>query len=83
MPCSLQLCCSWGSHCPVSNAVFPAVVLLLGEPVRWETNLQIIIDVLVTNGRPSEAPSVIPFPHIPVLACNMDLLWMAEAPMPR
>lgn len=23
------------------------------------------------------------YPHIPVLACNMDLLWMAEAKNPR
>ena len=24
-----------------------------------------------------------PHPHIPILACNMDLLWSADAPMPR
>lgn len=60
-----------------------AAVILFGEPVRWESNLQLIIDVLVTNGRPYEAPSEIPYPHIPVLACNIDLMWMCEAPMPR
>ncbi|OWF41986.1 haloacid dehalogenase-like hydrolase domain-containing 5 [Mizuhopecten yessoensis] len=65
--------------------LFPPVeaVILFGEPVRWETNLQIIIDVLLTNGKPMFAPREIPYPHLPVLACNMDLLWMAEACMPR
>lgn len=58
-------------------------VVLFGEPVRWETNLQLILDLLVTNGKPNVVPREIPFNHIPVLACNMDLLWMAEAPMPR
>ena len=56
---------------------------MFGEPVRWETNLQLIIDVLITNGLPVEAPEEIPYPHIPVLACNMDLMWMSEACMPR
>ncbi len=62
--------------------VFSAVILF-GEPVRWETYLQLIIDVLVTDGQPCSAPSTIPYPHIPVLACNMDLMWMADACMPR
>ena len=60
-----------------------SAVILFGEPVRWETNLQLILDVLVTNGKPSESPKDIIYPHIPVLACNMDLMWMSEAPMPR
>ena len=58
-------------------------VILFGEPVRWESNLQLLVDVLVTNGRPHEAPAEIPYPHLPVLACNIDLMWMCEAPMPR
>lgn len=58
-------------------------VILFGEPVRWETNLQLIIDVLLSNGNPGAELSAVPYPHIPVLACNMDLLWMAEAKMPR
>ncbi|KAL3852574.1 hypothetical protein ACJMK2_016195 [Sinanodonta woodiana] len=64
---------------------FPRIeaVILFGEPVRWETNLQLIIDCLLTNGKPSAASTEIPYPHIPVLACNMDLLWMAEACIPR
>ncbi|XP_034391375.1 haloacid dehalogenase-like hydrolase domain-containing 5 isoform X1 [Cyclopterus lumpus] len=58
-------------------------VILFGEPIRWETNLQLIVDVLQTNGNPDDAWSSMRYPHIPVLACNMDLLWMAEAKNPR
>ncbi|XP_038176000.1 haloacid dehalogenase-like hydrolase domain-containing 5 isoform X2 [Arvicola amphibius] len=64
---------------------FPAIegVLLLGEPVRWETSLQLIMDVLLSNGNPGTGLVTAPYPHLPVLASNMDLLWMAEAKMPR
>ncbi|XP_059150490.1 haloacid dehalogenase-like hydrolase domain-containing 5 [Physella acuta] len=58
-------------------------VILFGEPVRWETPLQLIIDVLLTNGKPCDDVPDIPYPHIPVLACNMDLLWMSEYKVPR
>uniref|UniRef100_A0A8D0GVG3 Haloacid dehalogenase-like hydrolase domain-containing 5 n=1 Tax=Sphenodon punctatus TaxID=8508 RepID=A0A8D0GVG3_SPHPU len=58
-------------------------VVLFGEPVRWETSLQLIIDVLLSNGNPGTELAAVPYPHIPILACNMDLLWMAEAKMPR
>ena len=60
-----------------------AAVFLFGEPVRWETSLQLIIDVLLTSGRPASKPSDFVYPHVPVLACNMDLMWMSAAPMPR
>jgi len=64
---------------------FPGIeaVVLFGEPIRWETALQLLVDVLMTNGMPTEAPKIIPRPHLPILACNMDLQWMAEACMPR
>ncbi|XP_055353336.1 haloacid dehalogenase-like hydrolase domain-containing 5 [Paramacrobiotus metropolitanus] len=58
-------------------------ILLLGEPVNWETSLQLIVDVLMTDGQPTHRPVETPSPHLPILACNMDLLWMAEAPLPR
>ncbi|XP_067856059.1 haloacid dehalogenase-like hydrolase domain-containing 5 isoform X3 [Heptranchias perlo] len=58
-------------------------VILFGEPVRWETNLQLIIDVLLTNGSPGDCVRTVPDPHLPILACNMDLMWMAEAQMAR
>ncbi|XP_026221448.1 haloacid dehalogenase-like hydrolase domain-containing 5 [Anabas testudineus] len=58
-------------------------VILFGEPIRWETNLQLIVDVLLTRGNPDNNWSSTLYPHIPVLACNMDILWMAEAKNPR
>ncbi|KAJ0069392.1 hypothetical protein NL108_004226, partial [Boleophthalmus pectinirostris] len=58
-------------------------VILFGEPVRWETNLQLIVDVLLTSGSPDNNWDSVQYPHLPVLACNMDLLWMAEAKNPR
>ncbi|RMC02702.1 hypothetical protein DUI87_19891 [Hirundo rustica rustica] len=58
-------------------------VILFGEPVRWETSLQLITDVLLSNGNPGAELRDVPYPHLPILACNMDLLWMAEAKMPR
>lgn len=66
---------------------FPPIeaVVLFGEPVRWETNLQIISDVLMTDGT-LRGPMSLPDPHkshVPVLACNMDLQWMSETHMPR
>ncbi|XP_067997935.1 haloacid dehalogenase-like hydrolase domain-containing 5 [Melanerpes formicivorus] len=70
---------------PPPTTGFPTIegVVLFGEPVRWETSLQLIIDVLLSNGNPGAELQDIPYPHLPVLACNMDLLWMAEAKMPR
>ncbi|XP_026094254.1 haloacid dehalogenase-like hydrolase domain-containing 5 [Carassius auratus] len=58
-------------------------IALFGEPVRWETSIQLITDVLLTNGRPGNPVTSLHYPHMPVLACNMDLLWMAEAKNPR
>ncbi|XP_015356112.2 haloacid dehalogenase-like hydrolase domain-containing 5 isoform X2 [Marmota marmota marmota] len=70
---------------PLLRNDFPAIegVLLLGEPIRWETSLQLIMDVLLSNGNPGTGLATAPYPHLPVLASNVDLLWMAEAKMPR
>jgi len=59
-------------------------ILMFGESIRWETSLQLLLDVLMSNGHPYE-PKESPEgrTHLPILACNMDLQWMAEAPMPR
>ncbi|EGI69624.1 PREDICTED: cat eye syndrome critical region protein 5 homolog [Acromyrmex echinatior] len=71
--------------CGPVNPNFPQIegILLLSEPIKWETSLQLMVDLLVTNGMPTRLPTAIPYPHIPVLACNMDLLWASEAPIPR
>ncbi|XP_051249825.1 haloacid dehalogenase-like hydrolase domain-containing 5 [Dicentrarchus labrax] len=58
-------------------------IILFGEPIRWETNLQLLIDVLLTNGSPGCMYDPQLSAQLPVLACNMDLMWMAEAPSPR
>ncbi|XP_054866707.1 haloacid dehalogenase-like hydrolase domain-containing 5 [Amphiprion ocellaris] len=58
-------------------------IILFGEPIKWETNLQLLIDVLLTNGRPGNVHDTQLLNQLPILACNMDLLWMAEAPSPR
>uniref|UniRef100_A0A8C3QGR9 Haloacid dehalogenase-like hydrolase domain-containing 5 n=1 Tax=Cyanoderma ruficeps TaxID=181631 RepID=A0A8C3QGR9_9PASS len=68
---------------PNSSQKNLAGVILFGEPVRWETSLQLITDVLLSNGNPGAELQEVPYPHLPILACNMDLLWMAEAKMPR
>ncbi|XP_070192263.1 haloacid dehalogenase-like hydrolase domain-containing 5 isoform X1 [Littorina saxatilis] len=68
------------------NPSFPRVeaILLIGEPTHWESNLQLLLDLLLTQGKPTEAPTdVHTVPQIPVIACNMDLVFMAEACMPR
>ena len=57
-------------------------ILLLGEPVRWETNLQLVIDCLVTGGSP-ESSVMKTNEQIPLIATNTDFLYVAEAPLPR
>ena len=65
------------------------VIILLGEPIKWESALQIIIDLLMTNGDPREDAEntekfqSIPYPHIPVIACNKDLTFKGRARLPR
>ncbi|KAK1799752.1 hypothetical protein P4O66_006289 [Electrophorus voltai] len=68
---------------PIVNRPIIEAVILFGEPIRWETNLQLIIDVLLTNGNLSNIFETSHSSHLPLLACNMDLLWMAEAQSPR
>ncbi|XP_061678486.1 haloacid dehalogenase-like hydrolase domain-containing 5 isoform X2 [Syngnathoides biaculeatus] len=71
-------------HIPPTKGLQPIdAVILFGEPIRWETNLQLIVDVLLTNGKPDRNWNSVAYPQIPLLACNMDLLWMAEAKNPR
>ncbi|KAM3871858.1 haloacid dehalogenase-like hydrolase domain-containing 5 [Diretmus argenteus] len=68
---------------PVGNLPMVEAVILFGEPIRWETNLQLIVDVLLTNGNLGSSHQTKTLPHLPLLACNMDLMWMAEAQSPR
>uniref|UniRef100_A0A673CPQ1 Zgc:77375 n=1 Tax=Sphaeramia orbicularis TaxID=375764 RepID=A0A673CPQ1_9TELE len=50
----------------VRNLPKVEVVILFGEPIRWETNLQLIIDILLTNGNLSSAHQTQKMPHLPL-----------------
>ena len=69
------------------RANFPKIdaIVLFGEPTRWETSLQLLIDILLTDGKLTNP--ICEFAdgksHLPILACNMDLLWMSDSHMPR
>lgn len=59
------------------------MIIMLGEPRRWETHLQLLVDLLMTNGKPDHTPNTMPEEHIPIVACNMDLVYMDQAVLPR
>ncbi|CAF3361323.1 unnamed protein product [Rotaria sp. Silwood1] len=60
-------------------------IVLLGEPISWESSLQVITDLLLTDGNPAVVPveTTIDQTHIPVIACNRDLVFKAAADLPR
>jgi len=58
-------------------------IVLMGEPKHWESSLQLLVDLLKTDGKPDHAPEAVPETHLPVIACNMDLQFMDRACMPR
>jgi hypothetical protein len=58
-------------------------ILILGEPVAWECALQLLIDLLMTNGDPRNKFKFVPSPHLPIIACNRDLTFKGPAPLPR
>jgi len=63
-----------------------AAIVLLGEPRHWETPLQLLVDLLRTNGKPDapvDVAAVNDVPQLPVIACNMDLQFMERACIPR
>jgi len=60
-----------------------SAIVLLGEPKRWESALQILVDVLRSDGRPNQVPAESSWRQLPVVACNMDLQFQHSAPMPR
>ncbi|CAF0730523.1 unnamed protein product [Adineta steineri] len=59
-------------------------IVLLGEPIHWETSLQIITDILLTHGNPNITSNSSNIgDHIPIIACNKDLVFKAVADLPR
>jgi hypothetical protein len=57
--------------------------VLLGEPVNWECSLQLLLDVLMTNGDPRSKFKFVPSPHLPIIACNKDITFKGLANLPR
>ncbi|CAI5449595.1 unnamed protein product [Caenorhabditis angaria] len=59
-------------------------ILLLGEPLKWESSLQLIFDCLYTHGK-MDSLCTISKTQVPIIACNVDLVWMAdvESRIPR
>ncbi|CAB3409342.1 unnamed protein product [Caenorhabditis bovis] len=59
-------------------------IILLGEPNRWETSLQLLLDCILTNGymdslaAPQRPDTPFGRDHLPIVACNVDLVWMAD-----
>ncbi|CAK9295472.1 unnamed protein product [Gordionus sp. m RMFG-2023] len=67
------------------KSILPRIeaIVLFGEPVNWETSLQLIIDVLLTDGYIDKKFEMFPYPHIPIISCNSDFIWMAQWKNPR
>jgi len=77
---------SKGNHHDDTSFEPVEAVLLIGEPTRWESHLQLLIDLLVSEGTPVSGhtpKSVADVKQLPVIACNMDLVFMHQACMPR
>jgi len=62
---------------------FPKIeaVVILGEPLNWEGALQLILDVIQTDGKPNK-PLESNTSQIPVLASNMDLQVISDDHLP-
>ncbi|CAF2916597.1 unnamed protein product [Rotaria sp. Silwood2] len=60
-------------------------IVLLGEPIQWERSLQVIIDLLLTDGNTGvvSSDSNTFHDHILIIACNRDLVFKAAAGLPR
>lgn len=59
-------------------------IVLFGEPINWETSLQILTDILLTHGNPDMTSNNSNIDtHIPIVACNKDLVFKAVADLPR
>lgn len=60
-------------------------IVLLGEPINWEQNIQITLDVILGKGHPNKR--LLNYPNIkneiPIIAANLDLCWKGAANMPR
>lgn len=78
---------NWKDNLPGDDKTFKPIeaIFILGEPLHWESQLQIILDTLLSNGIPGQRIPSYPVPpaQLPVYAVNMDLSWKAKAEQPR
>lgn len=58
-------------------------IVLFEEPKRWETHLQLLIDLIMMNGDLNGQTPPENVPKLPVIACSKDMVWMSEANLPR
>lgn len=58
-------------------------VVICGEPNQWETPLQILVDLLLTSGKPAAGHQRQFRQTLPVVICNPDLQYMARSCFPR
>jgi ribonucleotide monophosphatase NagD (HAD superfamily) len=56
---------------------------LLGEPKQWEMCLQLLVDLLLTDGLPAESARRHHHQTLPVIVCNTDMQFMHRAAFPR
>ncbi|CAJ0574576.1 unnamed protein product, partial [Mesorhabditis spiculigera] len=66
---------------PPKNFAPIDAIVLLGEPLHWESALQFLLDVLITDGDPAGLKykrGNVTHSNLPLLACNVDMVWMAE-----
>eukprot|EP01134_Creolimax_fragrantissima_P006484 CFRG6484T1 len=66
-----------------SSCTLPPIdaVFVLMEPTHWEANLQILMDVLTSDG--TIGTSSKDRQVVPIFFTNPDFLWMAQHPQPR
>ena len=60
----------WFLAVPCGSIPRIEAIVLFGEPIRWETSLQLLIDALLTNGLPTAPSETLPYPHLPILGDN-------------
>ena len=55
----------------------------MGEPIKWERALQLLVDVLRTQGKPTHLPKDPNLQQLPLIVCNFDLEYKSRASIPR
>ena len=59
------------------------VIIILGEPKKWEQCLQLLVDLLLTSGKPVHSAQRAARQTLPVIVCSTDMQFMHKAAFPR